>query len=293
VVVALSADRKLVLDVVGAHTHLVADMVGFFNNTGVAGSSANGGEVRSQTPTRLLDTRETAQILRHGAVTVDLTGQIPEGSTAAVLNVTITRPEGPGFAVVYAAGSTKPGTSNVNYVAGQTQANEAFTRMGTGADLNKVTIYIDGADAALVVDLVATVGPEGTDAAPGGTGLGDFTALHDPVRALDTRDGTGGITGRITGTHILTLPASAVPAGATAALLNVTAVGPDRPGWVALYPGGAPQPPTSNVNFSPGHVQANAVISGLGTGRTVTITVGGAFGPRTNVVVDIVGFLID
>ncbi|MDT7571450.1 MAG: hypothetical protein QOE05_1624 [Actinomycetota bacterium] len=293
VVVALSSDRKLILEVVGAHTQLVADLVGFFNNTGTPGSAQNGGEVRSQTPTRLLDTRETSQILRRGAITLDLTGQIPDGSTAAVLNLTITRPEGTGFAVVYAAGTTKPGTSNVNFVRGQQQANEAFVRLGTGADKNKVTISLEGADTALVVDLVATVGPDGTDAAPGGTGAGDFTALKDPVRAVDTRDGTGGISGRITGTRVLTLPASAVPAGARAVLLNVTAVGPNKIGWVAVYPGGAPQPPTSSVNFAPGSIQANAVITGLGTGNTVTVTVGGRDAPETNLIVDVVGFLID
>jgi hypothetical protein len=110
---------------------------------------------------------------------------------------------------------------------------------------------------------------------------------------MDTRNGTGGVTGRINGTRTLTLPAGAVPAGATAALLNVTAVGSDRVGWVAVYPGGAPQPPTSSVNFAPGQVQANAVITGLGAGRTVTLTVGGIFSPQTHVVVDIVGFLLD
>jgi hypothetical protein len=218
---------------------------------------------------------------------------IPAGSTAAVLNVTITRPNGTGFVVVYAAGSAKPGTSNVNYVRDQTQANEAFTRLGTGADAGKVTLSIEGADAALVVDLVGTVGPEGVDAAPGGTGLGDFTALKDPVRALDTRDGTGGFRGIQSGTLTLTLPAGAVPAGATAALLNVTAVGGDRQGWVATYPGGTPQPPTSSVNFTRGRIQANAVVTGLGAGRTVNLTVGGKDTPRTHLIVDVVGFLVD
>ncbi len=50
-------------------------------------------------------------------------------------------------------------------------------------------------------------------------------------------------------------------AGAAGAILNVTAAGrSDADGYVTVYPGGVPQPPTSNVNFRAGQIVPNAVV---------------------------------
>ena len=67
---------------------------------------------------------------------VTLPVAIPHGVSssevaAVVLNVTVTQPRAPGFLTVY-SGSTAPGTSNVNFVAGQTIANQVAVPLSGG-----------------------------------------------------------------------------------------------------------------------------------------------------------------
>ncbi|MDT7536834.1 MAG: hypothetical protein QOI82_419, partial [Actinomycetota bacterium] len=179
-IIKVPADRKVVLSIFGAHAHLVADVVGYF----VPGDPAGANRVTTRTPSRIFDSRTTTAVRRTGEITLDLSGVVPAGTTSAVLNVTATGASGGGFIVAYPAGTAKPGTSNVNYHLGSTQANEAFVRLGTGADAGKVTLFVDGAAASVIVDLVGTVDP----------GPGTATELGTPFRSLDTRNGTGGPT---------------------------------------------------------------------------------------------------
>ncbi|MCU1591182.1 MAG: putative extracellular nuclease [Frankiales bacterium] len=270
----LSSDRKVTLDVHGANTHLVGDLVGYF-------SSSAGDDVQTQAATRVFDSRDAGGDGNvSGDVTLDLTGKIPAGTTSAVLNVTVTHPDHSGFVTVFPAGTALPGTSNVNFIPGQTQANEVFTRVGTGANAGKVTFHVDSANAALIVDLVGTAGSATANT---------VTAIQ-PVRAMDTRDGTGGHTGRVNGEVTLTLP-SDVPAGATGVVLNVTTVGGSVPGFVTVYPFGATRPNTSNVNFVVGSIQANEALTGISADHKVTLFVGGAHSPLVHLVVDVVGYL--
>jgi hypothetical protein len=100
----------------------------------------------------------------------------------------------------------------------------------------------------------------------------------DPVRILDSRDGTGGLLGRLgTGrTFDLTVVGGAlgVPATATAVVLNVTAVSPPSATDLRLYPtprSGTAQPLVSNLNVSAGSVRANLVTVPVGEGGRVRI----------------------
>jgi hypothetical protein len=83
-----------------------------------------GGGFRSMTPTRVMDTREglggpKLEVGEDRALALP----VPGGAAGVVLNVTVTNPEGPGFVAVYPAGTPRPGTSSVNFVAGQTVSN--------------------------------------------------------------------------------------------------------------------------------------------------------------------------
>ena len=64
---------------------------------------------------------------------------------------------------------------------------------------------------------------------------------------------------------------SGVPANATAAVLNVTVVGPSGGGYLTAYPCSSPLPNASNVNFVPGDVRPNLVTVRIGTADTVCI----------------------
>jgi hypothetical protein len=58
---------------------------------------------------------------------------------------------------------------------------------------------------------------------------------------------------------------NAIPAGATAAILNVTAVNPGATGYLTVYPQGAAQPFTATVNYTAGQITGNRVIVPLST----------------------------
>jgi hypothetical protein len=277
VVVRMSADKKVSLFVDSASAHVIADLVGSFTTSTGTGV----GELTTNAPVRAFDSRNTATPTRRGEVVVDLTGRIPNGSTDAVLNVTVTRTSARGFVTVFPTGTARPGTSNVNFEPAQTQANEVITRVGTGSNANKVSFFVDSASAALIVDVVGAVSTT-TD---GQT----FTALSSPQRALDTRDNSGS---RRNGNLNLVLPAS-VPANATGVILNVTATNGTRPGFVTVFPAGSTNPGTSNVNFATNLTQANEVTTGLGPNNDVTLFVGGANAPAAHVIVDVVGYLTD
>ena len=107
-------------------------------------------------------------------------GGIPtSGVTAAVLNITATNTTAPGFATVYPAGESNPGTSTLNWAPGQTVANRAIVPLGGNG---QVTIYNSDGNTDFVVDISGYFA--NTNAA---TGASLFYAVT-PSRALDTRD---------------------------------------------------------------------------------------------------------
>ena len=54
-------------------------------------------------------------------------------------------------------------------------------------------------------------------------------------------------------------------------MLNLTAVTPDGPGYLTVFPCGAPRPLASNVNFRTGDVVPNSVLAKIGANGTVCI----------------------
>ena len=89
-----------------------------------------------------------------------------------------------------------------------------------------------------------------------------------PFRAIDTRDVTNGrLAAGGTGTYVL----PSRPDGAVAVTLNVTAVGPDGPGYLALYPCDQPRPATSNVNYATGGATPNQVTVALSPAGEVCV----------------------
>ena len=92
-------------------------------------------------------------------------------------------------------------------------------------------------------------------------GTSRFVAI-DPIRAGDTRLGIGIAAGAITAGSELELDLSAsVPAGASAAALNVTLVDSFGAGYATVFAAGAARPATSNLNVDgPAQTVANAAI---------------------------------
>jgi subtilisin family serine protease len=75
--------------------------------------------------------------------------------------------------------------------------------------------------------------------------------------------------------------------GASAVVLNVTAVGSSSDGYLTVYPTGVSTPNASNLNFRAGQVIANMAVVQVGTGGQITIS--NPYG-STPVIVDVVGY---
>ncbi len=111
-------------------------------------------------------------------------------------------------------------------------------------------------------------------AAPVVPGASAFTSVS-PTRLADTRAGAGafGFT-RLDASTIRVQVAgrAGVPANATAAVINVTAVGAEAAGFVTVFPSGTATPPTSSLNVDqPGQVIANLVTVPLGSDGAVQV----------------------
>ena len=214
------------------------------------------------TPTRILDTRNgtgaaKGAIAAGGTVTVTLPSQgaVPaSGISAAALNVTVTQPSATGWVSVFPPGGSGSGTSNLNFAAGQTVANLVTATVAGG----QVSFHNGGGGTVQVVaDL------DGFYSA-----VGDGLAPQTPARVLDTRAGTGAPAQAVAaeGTLALNL-AGRVPAGAAAAVLNVTVTQPKAAGFLTAFGDGQAVPTASSLNFTSGQTVANLVIVPLVNGK--------------------------
>ena len=223
---------------------LVVDLNGYYD--GVTGNANLAGH-NGTAPARIVDTRPGTSSLDSGKVKVNGNtsrlvnlvglGAVPAGTTGVVLNVTSTESEGAGFLTVFPASGggciNRPNASNVNYLPGQNVANYVAVRVPGNGQICVYTL----ARTHIVLDRVATFGA-------GGTNL----LSRNPVRLVDTRTVGGspaalaGIKGRLQPMVPITVNIGGagvgLPAGADAAILNVTAVSPSGGGFISVYPCG-------------------------------------------------------
>ncbi|WP_232242065.1 choice-of-anchor D domain-containing protein [Streptacidiphilus jeojiense] len=128
---------------------LVADVTGYFSGTGSLFSPAG--------PVRLLDTRngtgaKAGAVGPGGTVTLQVTGAngVPaSGVTAVVLNVTAVGSTTGGYLTVYPDGQQLPTASNLNFVTGQTIANQVLVPVVDG----KVVFHNSTGSVQVVADL--------------------------------------------------------------------------------------------------------------------------------------------
>ncbi len=252
--------------------------------TGVTPTAA-GARFHALAPTRVLDTRDgtggTTGALGPGAsVTVDLAGRIPAltGASAVVLNVTAAAPSAEGFVTVWPGGQSRPGTSNLNPRPGTGDTPAAVTtRVGPGGT---VSLYNNSGTTHLIADVVGWYDQPGA-------GTGALYVPLAPTRVLDTRDGTGNKATPFGTATTHTLRLDALPADATAAVVNVTSVNTTANSFITLSPTGAPRPLASNLNPTTGRVRANLTTVAVGTDRSIDVYNNTA---DTDLVIDLVGY---
>jgi hypothetical protein len=275
VVAPLSNTGKVCFYVYGK-AHLLADVSGYFT----AGFSA------LSAPTRLLDTRTAGTKVgkTDGSGTAyELTvaggnGLPAAGSLSTVaMNVTVVDGKATdvgGYVTVYPCG-TRPNSSNLNFVNGQTVPNAVIASV---SNTGKVCFYVYG-EAHILADV-------------SGYFDSSLTALSAPARLLDTR-GSGNKVGKTDGSGVayeLTVAgASGLPAsGISNIALNVTVVdgeATDVGGYVTVYPCGT-RPNSSNLNFVNGQTVPNAVVASVSNTGKVCFYVYG----KAHLLVDAAGY---
>jgi Peptidase_C39 like family len=242
------------------------------------------------TPARILDTRDgTGGVPRRplgSGATLNLPvagrGGVPSsGVDAVVLNVTVTNTSAPSFLSVFAARSSWPGTSNLNWLPGATLANLVTVPVGANG---MVSLLNQNGQTDVVVDVQGWYGPS-----PSPTNAGLFNALA-PARLLDTRSSGGAVGPGQIRTLQVTGRGGVPPAGVAAVALNLTATNATTGSHLSVFPGGSTPPGTSNLNFQPGQSLPNRVIVPVSSNGQVGIF--NAAG-RVDVVVDVNGWFTD
>lgn len=118
--------------------HLVADVAGYY----LEGTPSAAGAFVPTYPSRVLDTRlgwgAPGPVAPNSTIHVQFTGTtyVPSTGVAAVVaNVTETDAGSGGYVTVYPGGTTRPTASNLNYPRGDTRANLAVVKLGSGGKL--------------------------------------------------------------------------------------------------------------------------------------------------------------
>ena len=223
------------------------------------------------TPQRILDTRTSSQRLgAASSLQLSLPGSVPSSATAVAINLTGFGASAATNLAVY-AGNTWPGTSNLNL--DRTDSTAAVFATITLDATKSLTVRNQSGQVDVIIDLLGYFGASGS---------GRYNPLP-PRRVLDTRlthGGTGPLGGGAT-----TIVNPAVPAGAVAAVVNVTSATPSGLGDLRLSTDCTGN--TSTLNF--GHRnRANMAIAMLAGAGTFCVTADGA---RTDVVIDLLGYL--
>lgn len=251
-------------------THLIADVVGFYDD-----ATISGGWYNPVSPTRILDTREAngvpgaAPVGQGSHITVPVSGRggVPAASqvSAVVLNVTVVDPTGRGFITVWpgpGGNVPAPEASTLNFVPGQNKANLTIVALGNDGTVN--LLNSNGA-SHLVADVVGWFDRSGT------SGL-VFRSVT-PVRAVDTREGGDVPVGEDQGPHSSPVDGAGLGGlGIRAVVMNVTATETTADSFFTIYrtdlaepgvipPRAAPVPVVSNLNWRAGETVPNLVMT--------------------------------
>lgn len=185
---------------------------------------------------------------------------IPADASAAYMNVTAVNPGAAGNLRVYPCASTAdpaPNSSNLNYVARTSVANGALSKLGPNG---KVCVF-----TTAETDVIVDVG--------GYVPVGGAPVSVDPARYFDSRPNNPTFDNDPAFTGVGRIPAGqaarvkiagrgGVPADAQQVMLNVTAIAPEAPGYLTVFPCGE-LPGVSSVNYLAGQTRPNAALATL------------------------------
>lgn len=241
---------------------------------------------RGQIPA--VDQRVRISSLRDLRIPVAGNYGIPTTDVVAVsFNLTVVNPDGPGYMTVWPCTNARPNTSSLNFAIGQTVANSIIAPVNLTSDPTGGVCISSTQAADVVVDV------NGWFSASSGL------RTMNPVRAMDTRNGTGGVpiarVGRSGGggapLELRLTGKNGIPASGVAAVsMNLTATntsGASGGGYVTAYPCGT-VPVASNLNFTANRTVANAVVVPVSPSGSVCFFVDG----EADLIVDVNGWFV-
>lgn len=286
--VPIGADGRVDVYNPAGNTDVVMDVEGWVSGASTSsGPSGHYGPL--PVPVRVYDSRKVSRRLTPGAsvnLTVAGVDGVPADASAVVVNLTATDTTGPGYMTAYPAGTGQPLASNLNYKSAQTIANRAVVEVGSAG---QITIKNVTSSSDLVVDLEGWY--SGASGVPAG---GLFTGIT-PTRLLDTRNGTGGITGPVGPGQSISVtvaghggvPSMGAATPPAAVLVNITTTDTTLPSYMTAWPDQASRPLTSDLNWPTGQTVANLALVKVGPDGKIALynAVGNA-----DVVVDLMGW---
>lgn len=236
------------------------------------------GEIVGVAPQRLHDSRRSVRLVPGEERPIAVAGSpgVPAGAGGAAVNVTMVNPDGPGFAVVKPCGAATD-ASTVNFVGGDVTAHFTLVRLEQGALCVSSSVASD-----VIVDSFGWL--------PGSGAVRTAT----PVRALDTRSGTGAAPGAVASGATLRLATrgvAGVGSGSGAVTVNVVAIG-GAPGFVTAWPCDEQRPLASTVNIWPGAVPSNQATIKLSASGELCFQPWTADASPVHLVADVVGDVV-
>ena len=203
-------------------------------------------------------------------LTVKVTGEanVPVNATAVVVNLTAVGATANTWVAAWPAGGVRPTASNLNVSNAAATPNLAIVPVGAGG---AISLYNASGSVNLIADISGYFAPK-----PGAT----LTTVT-PCRLFDTRSGSGVCAGHGTvpkaplgaakTLKVKVVGAGSVPPGATAVVVNLTAVGATHSTWLTAWPTGRPRPTASNLNVDSSFATPNLAIVPIGTDGTISI----------------------
>ncbi len=234
-----------------APTQVVIDISGYF-----IPATASSLEFYPLTPCRVVDTRNAAGPLSGPSLAAgqarsfplqSSSCMIPQSAQAYSLNVTVVPSSPLAYLTMWPAGQAQPTVSTLNAPTGTVTANAAIVPAGNGG---AVSVFVTN-DSEVILDVNGYFAPPNS----GGSSL--YTTV--PCRVLDTRESAST---PFPGTYEVNVQAGgcALPAGATAMVLNATVVPVPQLAYLTLWPAGASQPVVSTLNANDGAITSNMAI---------------------------------
>ena len=238
--------------------------------------TADPGKFEPVEPFRLVDTRRNIGTTKLRAGTVARIKVGTSDISAVSANLAVVSAANYGYITAYNCTAQRPTVSTLGYRPGQTVANQAIIPLAGG----DVCIF-SLADTDLIMDVNGYY--------RGATDGGGFVPVT-PTRLLDTRNpGNQSLEAGVEVALQVVGTAGGAPHGSVGVAMNITVIQPENHGHLSVYPCGAESLNISNINYVPGDVRPNSVVTPVDArGRVCLRSHSG-----TDVAVDFTGYFTD